>query len=62
LETYVDRVKAVSLAAIRDAYQRRLHPGNLVKIIVGPESAATASAPPAAPSPALRHLHGSVPP
>ena len=59
LETYVaNRVKAVSLAAIRDAYQRRLHPANLVKIIVGPERAESASALPAAPPPPLRHLHG----
>ena len=58
LETYVDRVKAVSLAAIRDAYHRRLHPGNLVKIIVGPERVETVSARPAAPPPPLRHLHG----
>ncbi|MGH8513015.1 MAG: M16 family metallopeptidase, partial [Gammaproteobacteria bacterium] len=57
LETYVDRVKAVSLAAIRDAYQRRLHPANLVKIIVGSERPEPASALPAAPPPA-RHLHG----
>jgi zinc protease len=58
LETYVDRVKAVSLSEIRDAYQRRLHPANLVKIIVGPERAETASALPAAPPPPRRHLHG----
>lgn len=38
LETFTDRVEAVTLEQIRDAFRRRVHPANMVTVIVGGDS------------------------
>lgn len=35
LDTWIDRVNAVDVAAVRDAFSRRLDPGRLVTVVVG---------------------------
>ncbi|MFN3750006.1 MAG: M16 family metallopeptidase [Thiobacillus sp.] len=35
LDTWIDRVNAVDVAAVRDAFSRRLDPGGLVTVVVG---------------------------
>ena len=35
LDTFNDKVSAVTREQIREAYQRRVHPDNMVTIIVG---------------------------
>jgi zinc protease len=42
LETFNDKVSAVSREQIMDAYRRRVHPANMATIIVGGEPRATA--------------------
>ncbi len=49
LDTYVDRIRAVSLADIRAAFKRRMDPAGLVTVTVGPEG----KPPPGAPTPPL---------
>ena len=39
LDTFTDEVNAVSVAQIRDAFQRHLHPERFVTVMVGPVSA-----------------------
>ena len=36
LDTFVDKVNAVTVEQIRDAFKRRLHPGRFVTVMVGP--------------------------
>ena len=35
LDTYIDRVEAVSVQQVRDAFKRRIHPAHMVTVIVG---------------------------
>ena len=41
LDTYIDKVKAVSLEQVKDAFQRRVHPDKLLTVIVGGQSEQT---------------------
>jgi len=43
LDTYIDKVKAVSLEQVKDAFQRRVHPDKLLTVIVGGQSEQTAA-------------------
>jgi zinc protease len=35
LDTYIDRVEAVTVQQVRDAFKRRIHPAHMVTVIVG---------------------------
>lgn len=35
LDTYIDRVEAVTVEQVRDAFKRRIHPASMVTVIVG---------------------------
>ncbi|MDH5729027.1 MAG: insulinase family protein [Gammaproteobacteria bacterium] len=43
LDRYIENINAVSLAQIKDAYQRRVHPDKMVTIIVGGDNVAQAA-------------------
>jgi zinc protease len=43
LDTYIDRVKAVTYKQVKDAFQRRVHPDKLLTVIVGGQSEKTAA-------------------
>jgi predicted Zn-dependent peptidase len=57
LDTYVDRIRAVSLTDIGAAFKRRMDPAGLVTVTVGPEGKPPpgAPAPPLEPAPGGRH-------
>jgi zinc protease len=57
LDTYVDRIRAVTLTDIGAAFKRRIDPAGLVTVTVGPEGKPPpgAPAPPLEPAPAGRH-------
>jgi zinc protease len=57
LDTYVDRIRAVTLADIGAAFKRRMDPPDLVTVTVGPKGKPPpgAPAPPLEPAPAGRH-------
>ncbi|MGQ0593201.1 MAG: M16 family metallopeptidase [Gammaproteobacteria bacterium] len=56
LDTYVDRIRAVSLPDIGAAFKRRMDPAGLVTVTIGPEGKPPpgAAAPPLEPAPASR--------
>ena len=43
LDTYIAKVKEVSLEQIKDAFKRRVHPDKLLTVIVGGQSEQTAA-------------------
>jgi zinc protease len=42
LDTYIDEIKAVTYAQVKDAFQRRVHPDKLLTVIVGGQNEKTA--------------------
>ena len=40
LDTFIDKVNAVTIEQIRDAFKRRLHPERFVTVLVGPTGSA----------------------
>jgi zinc protease len=43
LDTFNDRIRAVTVGAVKEAFQRRVHPASMITVIVGGESEAAAA-------------------